>query len=60
MISFNLKTSAMKNILEYKGVNAGPESIKDIDEKTGTVTGYFSIFGNIDSDEDMIMPGAEL
>lgn len=48
----------MNNILEYKGVNAGPESIKDIDVKTGTVTGYFSIFGNIDSDEDMIMPGA--
>lgn len=48
----------MKNILEYKGVNAGPESIKDVDAATGKVTGYFSIFGNVDSDEDMIMPGA--
>lgn len=48
----------MKNILEYKGVNAGPESIKDVDTATGKVTGYFSIFGNVDSDEDMIMPGA--
>jgi uncharacterized protein len=32
--------------------------IKDVDTKTGTVTGYFSIFGNVDSDGDMIMPGA--
>jgi uncharacterized protein len=32
--------------------------IKDLDTKTGTVTGYFSIFGNVDSDGDMIMPGA--
>jgi HK97 family phage prohead protease len=32
--------------------------IKDVDIKTGTVTGYFAVFGNIDSDGDMIMPGA--
>jgi HK97 family phage prohead protease len=32
--------------------------IKDADEATGIVTGYCSIFGNIDSDMDMIMPGA--
>lgn len=32
--------------------------IKDVDVKTGTVTGYFAVFGNIDSDGDMIMPGA--
>jgi HK97 family phage prohead protease len=32
--------------------------IKDVDEKTGIVTGYASIFGNIDSDQDMIMAGA--
>ena len=48
----------MKNILEYKGVNAGPDSIKDIDEKSGIVTGYFSIFGNKDSDSDVITKGA--
>jgi uncharacterized protein len=40
----------------YKGVSDG--AIKDVDTKTGTVTGYFSIFGNVDSDGDMIMPGA--
>lgn len=32
--------------------------LKDADEKTGIVTGYASIFGNIDSDDDLIMPGA--
>jgi HK97 family phage prohead protease len=32
--------------------------IKDADEKTGVVTGICSVFGNVDSDKDMIMPGA--
>jgi HK97 family phage prohead protease len=32
--------------------------LKDADEKTGIVTGYASIFGNVDSDQDMIMAGA--
>lgn len=32
--------------------------IKDVDEKKGIVTGYASIFNNIDSDSDMVMPGA--
>jgi HK97 family phage prohead protease len=44
----------------YKNVSNSSISgvIKDVDVKTGTVTGYFSIFGNVDSDGDMIMPGA--
>lgn len=44
----------------YKNVSNSSISgvIKDVDTKTGTVTGYFSIFGNVDSDGDMIMPGA--
>jgi hypothetical protein len=44
----------------YKNVAANSSNgvIKDIDAKSGTVTGYFSIFGNVDSDGDMIMPGA--
>lgn len=37
---------------EYSGV------IKDVDVKAGIVTGYFSRFGNIDSDGDMVMKGA--
>jgi uncharacterized protein len=44
----------------YKNVsdNAVGGIIKDIDTATGTITGYFSVFGNVDSDGDMIMPGA--
>jgi len=32
--------------------------LKDIDEGQGIITAYVSIFGNIDSDGDMVMPGA--
>ncbi len=32
--------------------------LKDADPKSGIVTGYCAIFGNIDSDSDVIMPGA--
>mgnify|MGYP003980188557 FL=1 len=32
--------------------------IKDIDEKSGTVKGYGSVFGNVDSDGDIITKGA--
>lgn len=45
----------MKNVFEYKSIAA---EIKDVDEVKGIVTGYFSAFGNVDSDNDMIMPGA--
>lgn len=41
----------------YNTKNTGGQ-IKDIDISNATVTGYFSKFGNIDSDNDMIMPGA--
>jgi HK97 family phage prohead protease len=33
-------------------------SIKDADSKKGIITGYFSAFNNVDSDNDIIMPGA--
>ncbi len=47
-------------MLEFKNVSESTTAgvIKDVDVKTGIVTGYFSIFGNVDSDGDMIMPGA--
>lgn len=52
----------MTKAFEYKGVsfnNSGDTTIvKDIDEKQGIITGYFSVFGNVDSDGDIIMPGA--
>lgn len=39
--------------------NDGSDSfITEVDAKNRTVEGYFSIYGNVDSDGDMIMPGA--
>lgn len=32
--------------------------VKDVDAKQGIVSGYFSAFGNVDSDGDIMMPGA--
>lgn len=42
-------------MLHFKNIQ---ESIKDIDPKGRTVTGYFSSFGNVDSDGDVIVKGA--
>jgi hypothetical protein len=39
-------------------VNNGQVLIKDIDTQEGRIQGYFAIFGNVDSDGDMIVPGA--
>src|SRR5688572_2497050 len=47
----------MNNEFEYKGISV-EDGIKDIDEAKGLIVGHFSKFGNIDSDGDMIMPGA--
>ncbi len=33
-------------------------SVKDVDGKQGIVTGYLASFNNLDSDNDIIMPGA--
>lgn len=48
----------MNDVFERKGVLVNEHSVKDIDQKKGIVTGYFSIFGNKDSDDDVIVPGA--
>jgi len=45
----------MKGLLEYKNFTA---EIKDIDAKSMTVTGYWSKFGNVDYDSDIIASGA--
>ena len=34
------------------------EAVTDVDQLKGIVTGYFSIFGNKDSDGDIVLPGA--
>lgn len=41
-------------VIEFKNYEA---SIKDLDVKQGIVTGYFSRFGNVDWDIDVMMPG---
>lgn len=45
----------MKGLLEYKNFTA---EIKDLDAKSMTVTGYWSKFGNVDYDDDIIAPNA--
>ena len=46
-----------KNILSIKDGMLAAE-IMDMDPKQGIVTGYFSKFNNVDSDGDIIRPGA--
>lgn len=49
----------MSQILEYKSVLASTkDAITNVDEAKGIIEGYFSVFGNKDSDEDIILPGA--
>lgn len=45
----------MKGLLEYKNFTA---DVKDVDMKSMTVTGYWSKFGNVDYDDDIIAMGA--
>lgn len=54
-VKFNNRT-----IYNYKNTITGPTglTIKDVDTTKGIVTGYFSAFGIVDSDGDMMMPGA--
>ena len=42
----------------YLVKNTTGGSVKDVDAKQGIVIGYFSVFGNKDSDGDIIIPGA--
>ena len=41
--------------IQYKNANA---QFKDIDEAKGLVSGYLSVFDNVDSDGDVIVKGA--
>ena len=44
--------------MEYMLFKNTDQSVKDVDTVKGIVTGYFSVFGNLDSDGDIVMPGA--
>jgi HK97 family phage prohead protease len=48
--------SKSKNMI-YNYKSFGLE-VKDVDAKSGVVSGYFSAFGMMDSDGDIMMPGA--
>lgn len=50
----------MKNIFLTKDFNDSDlsKSIKDVDKKSGIVTGYFAAFNNVDLGGDLIEPGA--
>jgi HK97 family phage prohead protease len=52
-IDKNINQKSM--IYNYKSFDL---QVKDVDSKSGIVTGYFSAFGMVDSDGDIIMPGA--
>ena len=54
-ISFE-EAKKMEEFMLYKDISDG--AVKDIDTVQGVITGYFSIFGNKDSDGDIVMPGA--
>lgn len=45
----------MKKEIDYKAL---AESVKDVDTKSGIVTGYLASFDNIDNAKDMIVKGA--
>ena len=47
----------MNELYSYKNMSIGA-SVKDVDGKKGIVTGYFSKFGNVDADGDIIVKGA--
>ena len=45
-------------ILDWEKKEGISALVKDVDVKTGIITGYFAAFGNVDAGRDMIMPGA--
>ena len=49
------KNKSKSMIYNYKSFDL---QVKDVDAKSGIVAGYFSSFGSIDSDGDILMPGA--
>ena len=49
------KNKSKSMIYNYKSFDL---EVKDVDAKSGIVAGYFSAFGMVDSDGDILMPGA--
>lgn len=53
--SENNNAKSKNMIYTYKSLEM---EVKDVDAKKGIVSGYFSAFGMVDSDGDIMMPGA--
>ena len=53
-----LKQIDEKNALMIYGYKRFSQEVKDVDAKQGVVVGYFSHFNSVDSDGDIIRPGA--
>lgn len=53
--SKNNNAKSKNMIYTYKSLDM---EVKDVDVKEGVVSGYFSAFGMVDSDGDIMMPGA--
>lgn len=45
-------------LIKYKSLGTSDMMLKDVNPEQGRILGYFAKFGNIDSDGEMIMPGA--
>lgn len=58
----NENTEAQGKLINQKSMIYNYKSfeleVKDVDAKNGVVAGYFSAFGMVDSDGDIIMPGS--
>jgi len=58
----NENTEAQGKLINQKNMIYNYKSfdleVKDVDAKNGIVAGYFSAFGMVDSDGDILMPGA--
>lgn len=47
-----------RTYFEVKNIGISDNAIKDVDMKSRVISGYFSRFGNVDHDQDMIVHGA--
>ena len=58
IVAFIYNFTLIMNGIDYKAIPIGELTLKNIDEAQGRIQGYFSTFGNVDADKEMVMPGA--
>ena len=57
-IKWILFEPATGKMLKLFKINDHPGHVKDVDTEKGVIKAYFAVFGNVDSDNDIIEPGA--